>query len=183
MPESRLQIRHHPPGASPVESEVAQSIYKELRRIAAARMKHEREGHTLQPTALVHEAYLRLADQPQEIWKERSKIIGLAAHTMRHILVDHARARSANKRGAGAVQVTLHDGTAVCDDILADVLVVDEVLSRLEQLDQRQGRIVELHFFGGLTFDEIAEELGISVRTVKSDWSMARAWLYQQLKR
>jgi RNA polymerase sigma factor (TIGR02999 family) len=181
MTENRLQICRQTPGAPPIESEVAQSIYKELRRIAAARMKHERGGHTLQPTALVHEAYLRLADQPQEIWKERSKIIGLAAHAMRHILVDHARARSANKRGAGAVQVTLHDGTAVSDDMLADVLAVDEALSRLEELDRRQGRIVELHFFGGLTFDEIAGELRVSLRTVKSDWAMARAWLYQQL--
>jgi RNA polymerase sigma factor (TIGR02999 family) len=101
---------------------------------------------------------------------------------MRNILVDYARAHNAEKRGDGAVQVTLDDGIAASDGKLADVLVVDEALSRLAQLDARQARILELHFFGGLTFDEIAGELGISPRTVKGDWAMARAWLHQQLK-
>ncbi len=163
------------------EAEIAASLYKELHQIAVARMRNERAGHTLQPTALVHEAYLRL-DLPQSAWKQRSRILGLAAHAMRNILVDYARAHNAEKRGDGAIQVTLDDGIAATDGKLADVLAVDEALSRLAQLDPRQARILEMHFFGGLTFDEIAEELGISLRTVKGDWAMARAWLHQQLK-
>src|SRR5271157_4979310 len=110
---------------------ISSSVYKELRKLASARMKGERENHTLQPTALVHEAYLRLADQPDSIWKDRSRILGLAAHAMRHILVDHARAHAAGKRGAGAVQVTLDEGLAASSNALADVLAVDQALSRL----------------------------------------------------
>jgi RNA polymerase sigma factor (TIGR02999 family) len=144
-------------------------------------MHGERGNHTLQPTALVHEAFVRLADQPASAWVDRSRILGLAAHAMRHILVDHARAHSAGKRGAGAVQVTLDEGLMSSDNTLVDVLAVDEALTRLADFDQRQAGVLELHFFGGLTFDEIAVELGVSTRTVKSDWRMARAWLYQQL--
>jgi RNA polymerase sigma-70 factor, ECF subfamily len=165
------------------QAEIAATVYKELRRLAAARMLHERVGHTLQPTALVHEAYLRLADQPQSVWKERSRILVLAAHAMRNILVDYARARRADKRGAGAVQVTLDEGTVSSEGSFADVLAVDEALGRLAKFDPRQARILELHFFGGLTFDEIAHELGLSLRTVKNDCTMARAWLHQQLER
>ena len=159
------------------------SLYKELRRIAAARMKHERANHTLQPTALVHEAYMRLAGAGSSAWGDRSRILALAAHTMRNILVDHARARLADKRGAGAIQVTLDEGAAVTDRSLADVLAVDEALTRLAGFDERQARVLELHFFGGLNFDEIAEELAISSRTVKRDWAMARAWLQSELKK
>ena len=161
--------------------EIDASLYRELRKIASAKMHGERGNHTLQPTALVHEAFLRLADQPGSAWVDRSKILGLAAHAMRHILVDHARAHGAGKRGAGAVQVTLDEGLMPSNGALVDVLAVDEALTRLAELDPRQARVLELHFFGGLTFDEIAAELGISTRTVKSDWRMARAWLYQQL--
>ena len=159
------------------------SLYKELRRIAAARMKHERPNHTLQPTALVHEAYMRLAGEGSTAWGDRPRILAMAAHTMRNILVDHARARLADKRGAGAIQVTLDEGVAVTDRSLADVLAVDEALTRLAELDERQARVLELHFFGGLNFDEIAEQLGVSSRTVKRDWAMARAWLHSELKR
>ena len=141
----------------------------------------ERGGHTLQPTALVHEAYLRLADQPQSVWQDRSRILGLAAHTMRNILVDYARAHSAGKRGAGAIQVTLDEGLAAENGTLAEILAVDEALNQLAQLDARQARVLELHFFAGLTFDEIAEQLGVASRTVKRDWTIARAWLHQQL--
>jgi len=163
------------------DAEIAASIYKELRKIAAARMQMERGGHTLQPTALVHEAYLRLADQPQSVWQDRSRILGLAAHTMRNILVDYARAHSAGKRGAGAIQVTLDEGLAAENGTLAEILAVDEALNQLAQLDARQARVLELHFFAGLTFDEIAEQLGVASRTVKRDWTIARAWLHQQL--
>jgi RNA polymerase sigma factor (TIGR02999 family) len=164
------------------EAEIAASVYKELRRLAAARMRQERPGHTLQPTALVHEAYMRLADQPHSAWKQRSRILGLAAHAMRNILVDHARARRAGKRGAGAVQVTLDEGAAATEGPVADVLAVNEALDELARFDARQARILELHFFGGLTFEEIAAELGLSLRTVKGDSAMARAWLHQRLK-
>ena len=171
------------PGAagSHAEAEIGASIYKELRKIASAKMRLERGNHTLQPTALVHEAYMRLAEQPESAWKDRSRILALAANAMRHILVDHARAHSAGKRGAGAVQVTLDEGLAASSNALADVLAVDEALTRLAEFDPRQARVLELHFFAGLTFDEIAAELGVSVRTIKSDWAMARAWLHQQL--
>lgn len=182
MNEKVSESQLKPPAPADEESEIAVTIYKELRRLAAARMQYERVGHTLQPTALVHEAYLRLAEQPQSVWKDRSKILGLAANAMRNILVDYARARTADKRGAGAVQVTLGDSVAVSESALADVVAVDEALARLAKLDARQERILELHFFGGLTFDEIAGELGLSVRTVKNDCVMARAWLHQQLK-
>jgi RNA polymerase sigma-70 factor, ECF subfamily len=163
------------------EADINASIYKELRRIASAKMRLERGNHTLQPTALVHEAYLRLAGQPESAWRDRSRILGLAASAMRHILVDHARAHSSGKRGAGAVQVTLDEGLAASSNGLADVLAVDQALIRLAEFDPRQARVLELHFFAGLTFDEIATELGVSVRTIKSDWAVARAWLHQQM--
>jgi len=170
-----------PASGQDAQREINASLYRELRRIASAKMRGERGNHTLQPTALVHEAFVRLADQPQSAWVDRSRILGLAAHAMRHILVDHARAHGAGKRGAGAVQVTLDEGLKASSGTLVDILAVDEALTRLAELDSRQARILELHFFGGLTFEEIGVELGVSPRTVKNDWRMARAWLYQQL--
>lgn len=163
------------------DAEINASIYKELRKIAAARMRLERGNHTLQPTALVHEAYLRLVDQPHSAWQDRTRILGLAAQAMRHILVDHARAHAAGKRGAGAVQVTLDDGIVASDSALVDILMLDEALTKLAEFDSRQARVLELHYFAGLTFEEIAEELGVAVRTVKLDSNMARAWLRRQL--
>ena len=160
---------------------VEESLYRELRRIAAAKMRFERGNHTLQPTALVHEAYVRLVDEHSAVWRDRSRILALAAHIMRNILVDHARAHRADKRGAGAVQVTLDEGLAVSDGSLADVLAMDEALKRLAEFDPRQAKVLELHFFAGLTFEEIAEQLGVSSRTIKSDWNMARAWLHREL--
>jgi RNA polymerase sigma factor (TIGR02999 family) len=144
-------------------------------------MRFERGNHTLQPTALVHEAYMRLADQSVSAWQDRPHILALAAHIMRNILVDHARAHSAGKRGAGAVQVTLADDLTYSKESLVSVIAVDEALSRLAAFDPRQARIMELHFFAGLTFDEIAEHLGVSSRTINRDWAVARAWLHGQL--
>ena len=178
--ESRGPLRA--PQAPDAEAGIHDSLYKELRRIAAAKMHSERDNHTLQPTALVHEAYLRLADQPEKVWKDRTRILALAARAMRNVLVDHARARIADKRGAGAIQVTLNEGFAVSSGTLADILAVDEALNRLAGFEPRQAKILECHYFAGLTFEEIAAELGLSTRTVKSDCAMARAWLYQQLK-
>lgn len=181
---NQRDVRHEvqpAPSTTDGPCEINASIYRELRRIASAKMHGERGNHTLQPTALVHEAFVRLADEPKSAWVDRSRILGLAARAMRNILVDHARARSAGKRGAGAIQVTLDQGLIESGGALVDVLAVDEALTRLAEFDSRQARVLELHFFGGLTFDEIAIELDVSTRTVKNDWRMARAWLYQQL--
>jgi len=169
------------PASRAMDAGIQNSLYRELRKIAAAKMRFERGNHTLQPTALVHEAYVRLADQSGSAWHDRGRILALAALAMRNILVDHARAHSAEKRGAGAVQVTLVDGLAVSKETAVDVLAVDEALNRLAEFDQRQANIMEMHFFAGLTFEEIAEQLNISSRTVKRDWTMARAWLRTEL--
>ncbi len=168
-------------GQAPAPPDLALSLYNQLRRIAVAKMRLERGNHTLQPTALVHEAYLRLADCNESALQDRARILGMAAHMMRNILVDHARAHRAEKRGDGAVQVTLVSGVAISDGSTVDVLAVDEALTRLAAFDKRQAEILELHFFAGQTFEDIALQLGVSTRTVKRDWSMARAWLHQQL--
>ena len=156
-------------------------VYKELRRVAGRQMRDERPGHTLQPTALVHEAFLRLVDQNHADWQNRAQFVGVAGQLMRRLLVDHARRRHAAKRG---VPVTLDEG--IFDgggkaDHSEEILAVDEVLGRLQELDPRQARIVELRYFGGLSVEETAEVVGISPRTVKSDWAMARSWLRSQL--
>ena len=156
-------------------------VYRELRRLAGHYMRDERASHTLQPTALVHEAFLKLVGQERADWQNRSQFIGVAAQLMRRILVDHARGRAAAKRGAA---VTLDDtgfDHAVSIGQIEQILAVDEVLERLAQLDPQQARIVELRYFGGLSVEETAEATGISPRTVKRDWAMARAWLRQEL--
>jgi len=156
-------------------------VYDELRRLAASYLRRERPGHTLQPTALVHEAYVRLVDQRQVDWTNRAQFIGLAAVMMRRILVNHARDRIAEKRGAGAEHVPLtlageHLGTPELN-----VLDLHEVLERLAELDARKSQIVELKFFGGLTMDEIAGTIGVSRATVEREWKFARAWLHREL--
>jgi RNA polymerase sigma-70 factor, ECF subfamily len=162
-------------------ADLAVSLYNQLHRLAAAKMRNERVNHTLQPTALVNEAYMQLADCGDSLWKNRARALGTAAHIMRNILVDYARRYRAEKRGAGAVQVTLDPDMVVSGGSPIDVLAVDEALTQLATFDERQAAILELHFFTDLTFDEIALHLGISTRTVKRDWTMARAWLHDQL--
>jgi RNA polymerase sigma-70 factor (ECF subfamily) len=163
-------------------NDLATSLYQELHRLAAGKMRFERRNHTLQPTALVNEAYMRLGSCSDSMWQDRARVLGLAANVMRHILVDYARAHSAGKRGDGQVQVTLiEDMVAGASSSTADVLAVDEALCRLAEFDPRQAKILEMHFFGGLTFEEIALQLSVSTRTVKRDWTMARAWLRQEL--
>jgi RNA polymerase sigma factor (TIGR02999 family) len=168
-------------GNREVEADLIPQIYPELRQLAARYMRRERRNHTLQPTALVHEAYERLVQQPQIPWQSRAHFYATASQLMRHILVDHARTRQAAKRGGVQHQVTLDDAILPTADPSVDILALHEALERLAKFDARQSRIVELHFFGGLTFEEIALVLDVSDRTVKRDWSMARAWLKGEL--
>lgn len=157
-------------------------VYAELHRRAAAAMRREDDGHTLQPTALVHEAYLRLVDQRAVEWRNRAQFYGVAAQTMRRILIDHAREHLAAKRGGGARQVTLSGVEAPADsDSTVDVLALHEALERLAALDARQARLVELRYFGGLSIEETAEALNVSPATVKREWATARAWLKREM--
>ena len=157
-------------------------IYAELRRLASSYLRRERRDHTLQATALVHEAFLKLVDQRAVRWQNRAHFFGIAAQAMRRILVDHARARAAGKRGDGARPVALDDAMLLTDAPDVDVLALDEALTRLAVLDPQQSRVVELRFFGGLTMDETAEVLHISPATVGRDWTLAKAWLYAELR-
>lgn len=157
-------------------------VYAELHRRATAAMRREHDGHTLQPTALVHEAYMRLVDQRHAAWQNRAQFYGIAAQLMRRILIDHAREHLAQKRGGGAHQVTLSGIEANADDDGAvDVLALHDALERLTLLDARQARLVELRYFGGLSIDETAEALDVSPATVKREWATARAWLKREL--
>ena len=158
-------------------------VYDELRRLAANYLRRERRpDHTLQPTALVHEAYLRLVDQSRVDWKNRAHFCALASEMMRRILVDHARRHYAQKRGGAETRIALDDAVSFPGDAGVDVVAVDEALFDLARLDPQQSRIVELRFFGGLTLDETAEVMGVSRSTVQREWNMAKAWLYGQLR-
>jgi RNA polymerase sigma-70 factor, ECF subfamily len=153
-------------------------VYGELRRVAASYLSRERRGHTLQPTALVHEAYLRLIDQRQVDWRNRAQFVGLAAVMMRRVLVNHARDRVAAKRGGNLQKISISMADAPADGPDVDVLALHEALERLAAIDQRKCEIVELKFFGGLTTKEIGETLGLSTATIEREWTFARAWLY-----
>jgi RNA polymerase sigma factor (TIGR02999 family) len=159
-------------------------VYDELRRLAASYMARERPGHTLQPTALVHEAYLKLIDQTRASWKGRTHFFAVGARVMRRLLIDHAREHKAVKRGAGWQQVTLREAIAsggASDLDVEHLTALNEVLERLAVVDDREASIVTLRFYGGLTVEEVAEALGVSKRTVEGDWRHARAWLMRQL--
>ena len=158
-------------------------VYKELRSLAGSFLRRERSDHTLQPTALVHEAYLRLVEQDDVNWQNRHHFFGAAANLMRRILVDHARAHLAEKRGSGLPKVAITEAIAMSREQPADLLAVDESLARLSAVDPQQGRIVELRVFAGLTVEETAEILGISPATVKRDWAVAKAWLLREIRR
>jgi RNA polymerase sigma factor (TIGR02999 family) len=157
-------------------------VYAELHRLASSYLKREPEGHTLQPTALVHEAYLRLIDQRRVDWRNRAQFLGLAAGMMRRILVNHARDRAARKRGGNARQVSLSLVEAPSGRPDVDLIALEDALDRLTALDPRKGQVVELKFFGGLTIEEIAEVLRVSAATVEREWSFARAWLYDAIE-
>ncbi len=157
-------------------------VYQELRRLARYYLRRERPGHTLQPTALVHEVYFRLIDQRRVDWRNRAQFLGLAASMMRRILVNHARDRAAAKRGGGAEKVSLRFADEPAERAGVNVLALSRALDRLAANDERKGRVVELKFFGGLTTEEIGHVLDISAATVEREWSFARAWLYQELE-
>jgi RNA polymerase sigma-70 factor (ECF subfamily) len=158
-------------------------VYEELRRLAAHRLRQERPDHTLQATALVHEAYVKLSAQRDAKWQNRAQFFGVASQVMRRILVDYARGQQRIRRGGKQQKVSLDDVLLVSPDRTEEVLTVHESLSRLEKLDARQARIVELRYFGGLTIEETAEAVGISTKTVMRELNVAKAWLYGDLKK
>ena len=170
-------------GNRDAESQLVEAVYPELRRLAAHLLQGERPGHTLQSAALVNEAYLRLLGHADLDWKDRLHFFAAAAQSMRRILIDYARMRKAAKRPAARQQVELGDVLLISDDRLEELIAVDELLTRLAEFDARQCRIVELRFFGGLTEEEVAEVMGIGVRTVSREWEHARAWLHAELTR
>jgi RNA polymerase sigma factor (TIGR02999 family) len=169
------------PGSAGPTDRLFSLIYDELHAIADAYMFRERAGHTLQPTALVHEAYLKLVEGPSTAWKGRSHFLGVAARAMRQILIDHARRRGAAKRGGGQERVTLDESGIADRGGALDLLDHDEALRRFAALDERAARVVELRVFGGMTAAESAEVLGVSPRSVEHDWSVARLWLGREL--
>ena len=156
-------------------------VHDELHRLAHQHMRRESAGHVLQTSALINEAYLRLVDKPQIHWQGRAHFFGIAARLMRHILVDDARRRNAGKRGGSFIQVPLDEASAVVQEQAANVTALDDALQRLETIDERQGKIVELRFFGGLSIEETAEVLKVSPGTVMRDWTFARAWLRNEM--
>ena len=168
-------------GVDDARAELLPLVYEELRRIARDYLRRERSHHTLQATALVHEAYLRLIDQRSVDWRNRAQFVGLAATMMRRVLINYARERAAEKRGGNVERVSLTLAEGVVETPAVDIVALHEALERLEALDPRKSRIVELKFFGGLTTVEAAEVLEVSHATIERDWKMARAWLYDSL--
>jgi RNA polymerase sigma-70 factor, ECF subfamily len=166
-------------------AEFVVQLYSELRSLASSYLRRERSDHTLQTTALVHEAYLRLADQREVRWKNKEQFMGVAAQLMRRILVDYSRAHGAEKRGKGFEKVFLKEAEAVAisKGKAADVIALDEALTQLAEFDPQQAQLVELRFFGGLSIEEAAGVLGISRTTVKRNWNVAKAWLARELRR
>ncbi|HKE01718.1 MAG TPA: sigma-70 family RNA polymerase sigma factor [Planctomycetota bacterium] len=169
--------------ASPSDAaRLLELVYGELRQLAAGYLQRERTGHTLQPTALVHEAYLRLIDQSQVEWQGRNHFLGIAAQAMRRILVDHARARARVKRGGGRARFELDSAVGAAPDDELDLVAVDAALERLRDVSDRAARVVEMRFFAGLPAESAAESLGISLSTAEREWRFAKAWLARELK-
>lgn len=192
MPSPIHQDGAVPPGASPPDTGVGRAddrdldglfaaVYAELRRVAHRRLRDEHTGHTLGTTALVHEAFLELAKVERIRWPGRAYVLAAASRAMRRILIDHAVARRAQKRGGGALAAPLDDAVAMATSRSDELVALDEALARLMAIDERCGRVVECRFFGGMSVEETAEALGTSPATVKRDWAMARAWLNREL--
>ncbi|HET8656743.1 MAG TPA: ECF-type sigma factor [Longimicrobiaceae bacterium] len=175
-------LRGFQPGDDPAVSRLIALIYPELKRLAGAQLRHERPGHDLQPTALVHEAYLRLVAHEDHDWENRAHFYAAAANVMRRILIDHARARRAEKRAGERTALSLDDAPALSDEQSLELLELDEALSALERLSPRQARVVELRYFAGLSVPEAALALGVNPRTIDRDWATARAWLRARLR-
>ena len=179
--EISLLLEEHGNGNPDAIKKLMPLLYDELRKLAAYYLRAERPDHTLQPTALVHEAYLKLVDQGSAQWRNRAHFFALAAQVMRHILVDHARARRTSKRGGTRPAVPLDEAVNILSERDVDLVSLDDALRALEASDPQQSRIVELRYFGGLSIEETAEVLGISPATVKRDWTMAKAWLRREI--
>lgn len=175
-------LKDYQAGKREVLDELFPLVYDELRRLANSRLRNERDDHTLQATALVHEAYLRLIEQHSVDWRNRAHFFGLAAEMMRRILVNHAVERRAEKRGGGEAKIALDDAVSFAQEKEIDLVLLDEALNRLAAFDEQQAKIVEMRFFGGLTVEEVAEVLGVSDSTVKREWRIAKAWLHEQMK-
>jgi len=170
-------------GSKAAESRLLEIVYPELRKIAGRYLRRETSGHTLQPTALVNEAYLQLMGQRDKEWQNRSHFFAVAAQLMRRILVDYARTRKAGKREGGRQRLELTDALMVSEDRLDEIISVDSALDKLAEFDARKSRVVELRFFGGLTEEEVADVLQVNTRTVRRDWNFAKAWLHGELNR
>jgi RNA polymerase sigma-70 factor (ECF subfamily) len=169
-------------GDKTVLDELFPLVYRELKQLAAGQLRSEREDHTLQPTALVHEAYLRLIEQHSVDWQNRAHFFSIASEMMRRILVNHANGHQAKKRGSGETKIALDEAVSFAHEREIDLIDLDSALTDLAKLDSRQARIVEMKFFGGLSTEEIASILEISERTVKREWRSAKIWLYEQIK-
>ena len=181
--EITLLLRRLQEGDKGAEEHLIEKVYGELRKLAASYLRRERPGHSLQPTALVNEAYLKLTRLDRLSWQDRSHFFGVAAHLMRQILVDHARARRAEKRGGDVRVVPLDEALILDKGRPMEIIALDEALDRLQEKDPRGAKVVECRFFGGLSVEETAEVLGIAPRTVKRDWYLCRAWLQRELSR
>ena len=179
-PVTRL-LQRWQEGEKEVLEEITPLVYHELRRIAASHLRRERSGHTLRPTELLHEAFLHLIRQQDQSWQNRAHFYGVAAHLMRNILVDHARARNSGKRGGGVQKVSLDEALSQGASRPAQLIALDDALRELEKLDPRKGKIIELRFFGGMNIEETALATGISTATVSREQRMAEAWLQRQM--
>lgn len=178
---TELLVKRHGADRAPVAAELIPLVYDQLRELARRYFRHERRGHTLQPTAIVHEAYLRLVDQTRIDWQGRTQFFAVAAVAMRRVLVDHARAQQRARRGGGRCKVQLDSRLSPVDGGECEILSVHEALERLAMLDERGAKVVEMRFFGGLDMAEVAAALGVSKRTVENDWKHAKAWLRSEL--
>ena len=175
------ELKEDPEHAKEATNRLFSAVYGELRRLAGRFMQEERPGHSLQPTGLVHEAYLRLVRDDAIDWQSRAHFFGIAARAMRQILVDHARERAAAKRGGGLRQVTLDSGLGLTAADELDLLALDGIMTRLAAMDERMARVVEYRVFAGMSVEEVAHVLGVSVRTIHNDWRVAKMWLSRQL--
>jgi RNA polymerase sigma factor (TIGR02999 family) len=180
-PEITLMLKAWSNGDQTAREKLISVVYDELRKIASQYLRRERQHHTLQATALANEAYLKLVDLSEVNWQDRAHFFAVAAQVMRHILVDYARQQGAEKRGGGLQKLTLDEAVSLAGERDLDLLALDEALAQLASFDPQQSQVVELRFFGGLSIEETAAVMGLSTATIKREWTLAKAWLYQKL--